>query len=83
MNGGEDIEDEKSGRPLAVLSFRHLDEVIGLVDGAGWRVIGARRLDERDVCAVGAAVTVVERGDRLIDRDASSSMERKKREGYF
>ena len=36
-----------------------------------------------DIVAETLAARTSERGDRLIDRDASSSMERKKKEGYF
>jgi len=36
-----------------------------------------------EIVAETLAARTSERGDRLIDRDASSSMERKKREGYF
>lgn len=36
-----------------------------------------------DIVAETLAARTSERGDRLIDRDLSSSMERKKREGYF
>jgi sulfate adenylyltransferase subunit 2 len=36
-----------------------------------------------DIVAEMRAATVSERGGRLIDRDEASSMERKKREGYF
>jgi EAL domain-containing protein (putative c-di-GMP-specific phosphodiesterase class I)/GGDEF domain-containing protein len=45
---------------LAVLSFRQLDELVQLASGAGWRVVGARRLGEADLAEVGAAVTVVD-----------------------
>ena len=58
MNGGEDLRP--IDRPLAVLSFRQLDELVQLASGAGWRVLGARRLDERELAKVGAAVTVVD-----------------------
>ncbi|MBV9748589.1 MAG: hypothetical protein JO157_07235 [Acetobacteraceae bacterium] len=36
-----------------------------------------------DIVAETLAARTSERGDRLIDRDASASMERKKKEGYF
>ncbi len=42
---------------------------------------GAQTLAE--IVAETLAARTSERGDRLIDRDASASMERKKREGYF
>ncbi|WP_375402365.1 EAL domain-containing protein [uncultured Sphingomonas sp.] len=54
-------------RPLAVLSFRQLDELVQLAGGAGWRVVGARRLGEQDLTDVGAAVTVVDARGALED----------------
>ena len=36
-----------------------------------------------EIVAEMSAVTTSERGGRLIDRDEASSMEKKKREGYF
>ncbi len=47
---------------------------------------GAVESDARtlpDIVAETLAARTSERGDRLIDRDASASMERKKKEGYF
>ncbi len=58
MGGDDDIEGASADRPLAVLSFRQLDELVQLASGAGWRVVGARRLDE--LGETGAEVTVVD-----------------------
>ncbi|WP_375427513.1 EAL domain-containing protein [uncultured Sphingomonas sp.] len=61
MNEGGDTGAEGVvDRPLAVLSFRQLDELVQLAGGAGWRVVGARRLGEPDLAEIGAAVTVID-----------------------
>ena len=46
-------------------------------------VISRSPQDPDDIVAEVAGARTSERGGRLIDREASASMERKKREGYF
>jgi diguanylate cyclase (GGDEF)-like protein len=55
--------------PLFILSFRHRDELIRMVEGAGWQPIAARRLGNAEGRFVGsgAAIAVVDARGALAD----------------
>jgi EAL domain-containing protein (putative c-di-GMP-specific phosphodiesterase class I)/GGDEF domain-containing protein len=52
--------EHTGARALFVLSFRQLDELSQLASGAGWRVVGARRVADGAFADSGAAVAVVD-----------------------
>lgn len=60
MGEGDLGQDVSGAAELFVLSVAHLDELVGIAAGAGWRVAGARRLQPEAFAASGAAMVVVD-----------------------
>ncbi|MBW8911935.1 MAG: hypothetical protein JF564_08635, partial [Sphingomonas sp.] len=62
-----------SGRaklPLFLLSFRHRNDLGGLVEAAGWQVIAARRADGIDRRFIASSATIAIIDARQADEEA-------------